>query len=377
MVVAACLFVLSYILPAGLWPLIPFVTNEVSWVENAESLRLGEHSTMRSESSFEWKPSGDPEYCSLEVLLESDRTDTSRVILAFSTPDNPMQFRLAQSGDGLVVTRDLPGAQSRLTSVRLVVDSVFREGEAVLVSVTAGPDGTAIYLNGALAKLSPQFGLSARDFTGSLLISSSPVAHGGWSGVLSGLAVYDRTISADEVLRNYHSWNTRKRPEDFPERGLVALYTFNERAGRVVHNQIAWGPDLYIPERFWVEHAVFLQPFWKEFDLRRGYLRDVFLNVAGFVPFGVAFCAYFSLRRKVNRALVITIVVGALLSLTIEFLQLYIPARSSSSTDLIMNTLGTAVGALAYRSLSPYLWPVRVESRAFWDDSPAALGPDI
>jgi VanZ family protein len=197
-----------------------------------------------------------------------------------------------------------------------------------------------------------------------LIIGTSPVANLGWRGMVSGLAFYNRALSGAEVVRNRESWIARGRPETSPHEGLVALYTFDERSGSVARNQVApaggngrAAPDLHIPPRYKIEQPIYLAPFWDRDRMQWGYFnRDVLLNIAGFVPFGFAVCAYFSLRRSASRTSLVTLliatIIGALLSFAIESLQVFIPVRDSSSMDLITNTLGTGIGAVAYRVLS-------------------------
>jgi hypothetical protein len=64
-------------------------------------------------------------------------------------------------------------------------------------------------------------------------------------------------------------------------------------------------------------------------------------NVALFVPLG--FFVYFAIRRS---ALLATLA-GAATSLSVEILQLPIWSRSTDIDDVILNTTGTALGALA------------------------------
>jgi hypothetical protein len=170
------------------------------------------------------------------------------------------------------------------------------------------------------------------------------------TGILRGLAFYDHDLSPAQVVHHYETWTQKGRPEVSEDERVIALYLFDERTGSVLHNQVRSGPNLYIPNRFQVVDQVFLEPFWKEFSTGWGYWKNVLINVAGFVPFGFVFCAYFSLARRLKRPVLVTILLGFAVSFTIETLQSFLPTRDSGTTDLITNTLGTCLGAWLYRS---------------------------
>jgi glycopeptide antibiotics resistance protein len=96
-----------------------------------------------------------------------------------------------------------------------------------------------------------------------------------------------------------------------------------------------------------------LEPFWTEFSMTRSYWSAVLKNIVGFIPFGIAFAAYFSAARPVRRATLAAIALALSVSLTIEILQAFLPNRDSGTSDLITNTLGTWIGAASYRLLMP------------------------
>jgi glycopeptide antibiotics resistance protein len=93
--------------------------------------------------------------------------------------------------------------------------------------------------------------------------------------------------------------------------------------------------------------------------LDSGFRRDFLINLFGFVPFGFVLMGVVgggrSGRRSANLAIVVTI--GFALSGGIEYTQSWFPARSSSVLDLILNTIGTALGAvgwvMAWKILKP------------------------
>jgi glycopeptide antibiotics resistance protein len=78
---------------------------------------------------------------------------------------------------------------------------------------------------------------------------------------------------------------------------------------------------------------------------------DVLGNIAVFVPLGaalaVATCSRRPPRRCGARHWLGTVVAGTLLSLSIELIQLTISGRTTDVDDVILNTLGMAVGVLA------------------------------
>jgi glycopeptide antibiotics resistance protein len=152
-------------------------------------------------------------------------------------------------------------------------------------------------------------------------------------------------------LQHYNAWRTNQNAE-IKNEGPIELYLFNEGSGTIVHNQINSENDLRIPGHFFVLHAPFLERPWDEFQPSWSYWKNVLINIAGFVPLGFFFCAYFVSVRPLNRAVLATILLGAAISLTIEVLQAFLPTRDSGMTDLITNTLGTVIGTALYSSKS-------------------------
>jgi glycopeptide antibiotics resistance protein len=116
-----------------------------------------------------------------------------------------------------------------------------------------------------------------------------------------------------------------------------------------MHNAVATGPDLEIPKRFTVLHKTMLRSVFEEFDPSWNYLDDLLRNIAGFMPVGFIFGAYFLLARSRFHAILYATLAGGALSFVVEVLQAYIPPRGSGVTDIITNTLGSALGAVLAR----------------------------
>ena len=79
---------------------------------------------------------------------------------------------------------------------------------------------------------------------------------------------------------------------------------------------------------------------------------DVAVNVLGYAPLGFLLALVFLRSGHTARALLAAVVGGAALSLCMETLQSYLPSRIPSNVDLVLNTLGSALGACTAWALS-------------------------
>ena len=73
---------------------------------------------------------------------------------------------------------------------------------------------------------------------------------------------------------------------------------------------------------------------------------DLIVNVLGYVPLGALVVLALHPRTRGAIAVLMAVVVGALLSGTIEALQTYLPSRVPSNIDLATNTLGALAGGV-------------------------------
>jgi hypothetical protein len=340
-----CASVLVGVLTAGLWP-FHAPKNQVHWRSDSNGLYFGIYGIILSPDALGWAGLRDTTSCSVEIWLQPSIADVGGTILAFYTPGNrTIGFSLHQSIDDLLLRRGT--GYRRRAKAKLYIAHLFRKSKQPFVTITSSTQGTVVYVNGALVRASPHFGLSRKDMAGQLVIGNYPLEDNGWQGQLRGLAIYNRELTAAEVLQHYDAWTTNQKAQ-IRNGGPVALYLFNEGMGNVVHNQMNSGTDLHIPEHYFVLQAPFLEAPWDEFDPSWGYCKNVLINIGGFVPLGFFFCAYFASLRRLDRAVLATIVLGGVVSCTIEVLQAFLPTRDSGMTDIITNTLGTGIGAMLY-----------------------------
>ncbi len=347
---ALCLLVLAIILVAGLWP-FRAPRNDVVWLSSADGLFFGRHGSVLSAGAFPFEGPETQASGSLEIAFEPARSKGRKTILAFDgAKDRRGSFSLQQDGHALVVHRlNVDGAGvSHLAET--FIDGVLIANKPVFATIVLAPAETSVYLDGVPVKKSRIGGAVTGGFQGRLILANALTASDSWSGKITQLAIYRNQLSPEQISLHFSDWTEGRPPSGATDPSQLALYRFQERAGSVVHNERNPATDLVIPARYFVLRPEFLSLPWLHYHPTWAYWQDVAVNIAGFVPFGFVFSAYFSDARMIRYPAALVILLGFSTSLLIEVLQAYLPTRDSGVNDLITNTLGTACGVALYRS---------------------------
>lgn len=348
-VAAICLAILCVMIVAAFWPFRFHPANHVTWLIGQNGLRFNGAGIILSTKDFELADSQATAGVSLELWIEGSPENYSNALLSFSSPANPDQFRLRQSHDFLLILQEPRRRARHMGMTWLWVPHAFQAHKRRFIAISSGATGTTVYVDGIPAEKSSTFRVDPKGFYGQLVVGASPTVYETWRGKLLGLAMFRHELTPAQVSEHYQAW-AKGLPETLKSDQPAALYAFAERSGTIAHNQIRPGPDLTIPTSYSVPYKPFLKSPWREFNPNRAYFRDVSVNIAGFIPLGFFLCMLFSSSEASLKAAIATIFLGALFSLTIEVLQGFIPMRDSGTTDIITNTLGTALGAMLYRA---------------------------
>jgi hypothetical protein len=337
------------VLAATLWPFDPFPRNGVRWLPDANGIQFDHAGLVIGKAPLKAPDTGPRQSCSLELLLKPAAVDSASTILSFYTPNNPRQFVVRQWTDGLLAWHETADSKGKLKRIKFDLDHAFQPGRLVLLTFVSGLHGMVVYKDGRQAQAFPRFMISQADLSGQIVMGTSPLVYEPWVGEVRGLAIYTEELTPEEVFTHYQNWTDGSELDPSRLNGATALYSFTERTGREVHNAVASGPNLEIPESFSVPHKPRLASPEKEFERSWGYAQDLLQNILGFVPLGFVVCAYLLATRSRGKAILGTILAMGMLSFTIEVLQALIPRRASGMTDIITNTLGAAIGAMLAR----------------------------
>ena len=171
-----------------------------------------------------------------------------------------------------------------------------------------------------------------------------------WTGKIHGLAIYNQVLYPERVFEHFRKWKNGSALLLSKEKDIVALYPMNEKNGQIIHNTASNHYQLSIPIRFKILKKNYLKLSRNAFKLDGLSLRDMYINILGFIPLGyllmVNAFSFMSSRVSTWRLIFGAILGGTLISLFIEILQAFLPARNSSLTDLLFNALGTGLGLI-------------------------------
>jgi VanZ family protein len=169
-----------------------------------------------------------------------------------------------------------------------------------------------------------------------------------WNGRLFLVAFYKRPLSATEVLQNYRIGRFH-RTDGFGEDrrvkdGVIALYSFNEEGGSVIHDNSGYGLDLdlVIPDNILIDDE---QQFMKVYAPGPQNIADMLGNIFAFAIFGFLLNRYLRTRGHSSvRTVIWGVTIGVIFSFGSEFIAYFLEARSSSLLDSLSRVSGVALG---------------------------------
>jgi hypothetical protein len=277
-----------------------------------------------------------------------------RFILSFHNGADSDQLVMAQYLSQIILMNGDDYAHTR-KSKRITVNADSAFPKARFVTITTGKEGTRVYVDGQPVRTKKDLRLKIpKDEKVRLLLGNSVYGKHGWRGDVYGLALYNYSLSSQDAGLHFNRWSNDRDFSFVANSKPTLLYLFDENGGTRALDHAGSGHHLEIPSRFQIFKRSILAPPWKEFGFTRGYVLDVIVNLVGFIPFGFVLVALLNRLGGIyaKRAVLITVALCFILSLSIEIIQSWIPSRSSHTLDLTLNTFGSWLGTYAYRFFS-------------------------
>jgi VanZ family protein len=285
-----------------------------------------------------------------EIAVELvDSTDRFGTIAVFHNGDDDSQWFLGQWNRYIVLMNGDDYSYERRWP-RIAADTSKVATNRFLITITSDQKGSTFYLNGEVfAKRKPNF-IQTLPVGGRLVLGNSADGRRPWSGTISSLAFYKVAVSPKFIRDRFAQWNQSGEVSLRASEEPWLLYPFDEGEGTRVLDHSRHEIHLEIPKDTTILKKVFLSR-----DLHLPLAEqlttwDAGLNLFGFFFFGLLLASLLAMRLISQQGLLVLAVTtaGFGLSIGIEFIQVWMPARSSTILDLVLNTVGALGGALFY-----------------------------
>jgi hypothetical protein len=338
---------------AGLWPLDFHPDNRVMLLREGNGLRLAGVGNARSREPFSLSETiFRNRSFSLEILVRPHQEPFEDVPSMVSVcDDSGIEHLFIGQWKSTLIIRN-PERSSPLSKRyrEIGVADALHHDRIRLITVTASEQETAVFLDGDRVRAIPRHSLlpGAARLTGHLVIGNARSGRSFWSGDLLGLRIYDHVLQDHEIRLHARRWPTIVIRPSSMEQGVIAQYDFDRRDAPLAVNRSGPLPDLVVAHAFQPVHRTMLELPWDRDWRLLPDAEDIFINIAGFIPFGFFFSFLLRGITSLSAKLIVlaTVAAGSAISLAIEVTQAYLPMRNSSATDLVCNICGALIGAI-------------------------------
>ncbi|MCX5811628.1 MAG: VanZ family protein [Proteobacteria bacterium] len=323
----------------GLWPFTFFPENRVT-VDSLKGLHLTPPATLYTEAPPE-KLSQLREFTFLLRLSSNFSGESGYArILSYSINYSSMNFMLAQWKDRLICRIK---TDSNENTIHFEVLEFFKKGTENRLAVVFKNNEFNVYRDGERKKAISLDPMKVFKWNHSypLVLGSDADGKFCWGGNIYSLSIYDRALSAAEVLEP-----PVKQPEKLP----LIHYSFREIKNSKILDEGKGPPANLTVPRYYIPYK---RPFFNIFPTDRVNLRynllDIVINILSFMPIGLLISIYlYSKKMAFKIHLLVSFLVGLSVSLLIEFFQAFIPVRDSTMNDVFGNVVGASFGAIIY-----------------------------
>ena len=356
-----CLAMITGMLFIGLWPFNYSQPNQVLPMEGGDGIRFGGGGIALSRAgSAQQEDILSKEPVTLQLRLKPERTYHRGIphILSLCDRKGREVFFLGQWRTYLIVRlMDGSGWLDRIKRQAGFKDLLI-PGKQVLVTLVFSGGDMDVYADGSPVRRYSGFKLGealADRPVRSLVLGNSSLADRPWRGEIFDLSVARTRPDEEAVQDRYDRWTEGDGGPTGTEGGIIT-YRFDNYSGRTIRNASGDQWDLVIPGNLTPLRRELLSLPEREYLRSGSFYLDAAVNLFGFIPFGWlgAWLLLPCSQRQRWLCIALPALAGGLLSLVIEVNQAFLVYRNSSITDLVLNTLGAAVGALcvvAYSSI--------------------------
>jgi len=328
------LLVIGIVLFAGLQPYGSYKENWVSFTMETGETNFGNYGLVVGEL---------PEFVeqaakqnSLQILItpiiHEPTTTDFHVFAQIDSPESNTPLIIGQWKTSFIAING-HDRRNQLGLPRASANLSRHVGIPTEISFSFGPTETIVEIDGRYENSGPAFDFS--DPHTRITIGNSPDGKFGWYGRLANLSFID-TSNPDNKISYRFDRNTH------PTVQADTIVAFEDTLDLTVPK--AGG----FPDKAWIGSLKFN-------ELLDNNKLDVIVNFLGFAPFGFLLSAFMVVGAKKSiklLSLVVTTLLGFLLSFGIESIQTFIPGRNPHMHDLFLNTAGTFFGSIGFLILA-------------------------
>ena len=360
---ALCIVVTIGLLFLGLWPFDFFPKNRASWVSDGKGLYFdgtkrnwklsrGGIAYLSSLSGSEQNPLPEKGSFTIAIYLQPEKEVTSGVprILSLVEKSGKVVLYLGQWKQSLIVRWFSSEQRGRRKFREIGVGEALLNEKAQWLMIISDQAGTTITIDDEIEKhfqgtVLLAEGSSIRDYN--VVLGNSPEANRPWTGTILALVLYERSLDIKKVSKDWILSKESLNDSDISHDGLISAFNFEGEEGTRDFDLSGNGNVIVVPTRIASKVRMLEWPD-RIFRTRASMVKDIVVNVLGFIPFGFVLLLWFKDTKRWNHRhpYLVVILIGGLISLGIEMAQAFIPVRVSSLADVICNMVGTVLGIM-------------------------------